>query len=268
VFRVTADESTRALARHYSGAASAYERMWAQVIHPAARKLLDALPVAGARRVLDVGTGVGTLLPVLAERAPEAVVVGMDRAPGMVGRAPGEFGRLVGDATRLPFRTDAFDLAVLAFMIFHLPDPAAALREVGRVLAGGGAIGVVTWGVDVPVKATEIWHDELDRHGAPPDPPLVGNHDLVDTTDKLAGLLTGAGFADVTAFPVPWEYRPSMAEYIEHHTVLGRTGRRLAGLAPEARGAFLDAVRARLAPLEPADFVDHRKVVAATGSAR
>jgi ubiquinone/menaquinone biosynthesis C-methylase UbiE len=268
VFRVTADESVRALADHYSGAASAYERMWAQVLLPVSSKLLDELPMAAARRVLDVGTGVGSLLPVLTEKAPRATVVGMDRSPGMVGRASSEFNRIVGDAARLPVATGAIDVAVLSFMIFHLPDPAAGLREVRRVLAGGGAIGVVTWGQDYPVPATNVWHEELDRHGAPPDMPLIGNHDLFNTPDKLAGMLTDAGFTDVRTWPVTWEYAPDVDRFVEHHTVLGHTARRLAGMTEQAREAFLTAVRKRLATLEPEAFVDRRGVVAGTGFAR
>ena len=34
------------------------------------------------------------------------------------------------------------------------------------MLVAGGAVGVATWGPDYPVRATEVWHDELDRHGA------------------------------------------------------------------------------------------------------
>jgi ubiquinone/menaquinone biosynthesis C-methylase UbiE len=259
---VTADDSVRALAHHYSGAAQAYERLWANVLHPVSRQLLDRLPLAEARRVLDVGTGVGTLLPALRERAPAAVVVGTDRSAGMIGRASAEFPRVVGDAARLPFATGSVDVAVLAFMLFHLPDPAAGLREVRRVLAPAGALGVTTWGQDVPVPAVDIWHDELDRHGAPPDAPLISNHERVNTPDKLAGLLREAGFTGVSVEPVTWAYRPSLEQFVEQHTTLGHTARRLAGLAPDAHEEFLRAVRSRLVTLGEEDFADRRGIVA------
>jgi ubiquinone/menaquinone biosynthesis C-methylase UbiE len=259
------NDPVRSLAHHYSGAASAYERLWAGLLHGIARQLLDRLPLAGARRVLDVGTGVGTLLPTLREQAPAATVVGTDRSPGMIGRAPAAFPRVVGDAGRLPFATGSFDVAVLAFMLFHLPDPAAGLADVRRVLVPAGAVGVATWGPDYQVPATEVWHDELDRRGAPPDTPLIGNHELLNTPDKLAGLLRDAGFDNVTAEPVTWEYGPTMEQFVEHHATLGHTARRLAGMTPAARAEFLDAVRERLAPLAPEDFVDRRGVVVAFG---
>jgi ubiquinone/menaquinone biosynthesis C-methylase UbiE len=265
---VTADDSVRVLAHHYSGAAADYERMWADELHPASRTLLARLPLAGARRVLDVGAGVGTLLPAIREAAPAATVVGVDRASGMIGRAPAEFPRLVADAARLPFSGASVDVVVMAFMLFHLPEPAAGLRAARRVLAPGGAVGVATWGPPVTVPALDVWVAELDRHSAPADAPLTNNGELVDTPDKVSEMLGGAGFGEVAAGTVPWEHRPTQERFVEHHTTLGHTARRLGGLAPEAKAEFLRAVRDRLAKLEPDGFVNRRDVVFGVAYAR
>ncbi len=88
------------------------------------REALADLELGGRERVLDVGCGTGELARVLAEESPgEVVGCDADRALPVV----------AGDALRLPFRDDAFDLVVCQALLINLPDPAAAVREFGRV---------------------------------------------------------------------------------------------------------------------------------------
>jgi SAM-dependent methyltransferase len=108
------------------------------------------LGLNSARRVLDVGSGVGhwgrTLLPHL---HASAEVVGVDREPQWVRLASqaaasrGLGGRLsytVGDAHGLPFGDGSFDLVTCQTVLLHLADVPRALREMVRVLAPGGRL--------------------------------------------------------------------------------------------------------------------------------
>jgi SAM-dependent methyltransferase len=113
---------------------------------------LDRLGRSPAR-VLDLGTGTGKAGRLVAERFPEADVVGVDLSPAMVAEArrllPPDLGTRVrfevGDASALPFPDGAFDLVVLLNMI-------PFFAEIGRLAAPAAAVVVAhTSGPSTPI---------------------------------------------------------------------------------------------------------------------
>jgi SAM-dependent methyltransferase len=112
---------------------------------PDPRELLFAA-IAEARpgRVLEVGGGEGELAERIV-RELGAEVVGVDQSERMVElqRARG-IDAHVGDVQELAFSAGEFDVAVAAWMLYHVPDVDRALGELARVLRPGGRLVTVT----------------------------------------------------------------------------------------------------------------------------
>jgi ubiquinone/menaquinone biosynthesis C-methylase UbiE len=119
-------------------------------------------------RVLDLGTGTGVVALALAERYPEADVVGIDLSAGMIDEArrkvpaelAGRVGFEVGDASALECRDAAFDLVVLSNMI-------PFFDELARVVVPEGTLVLsFSKGAETPIYvAPERLREELGRRG-------------------------------------------------------------------------------------------------------
>jgi ubiquinone/menaquinone biosynthesis C-methylase UbiE len=249
------------VARHYSSEAEAYRDLWAPVLVRLARWLLDDFPLQGARRVLEVGCGVGALLPHLQKAAPWSLIVGLDRAEGMLALAPREFPLLVGDAAELPFADGSIDAVVMAFMLFHLPRPAAGLDEVWRVLRPGGRVGLLTWGNERDSRAWDYWVDELDAEGAPEFTEKLSWHEFVNTPAKLKKQLDGAGCGEITTRIESFVERTTFHEFVSRRMNLGCCRYRWESLDQERQQALLDRASRRLKQMSPEDFEDESEVI-------
>src|SRR5262245_55978673 len=113
----------------YTPITSTYDEVWAPLLRVHGLRLLDRASLLGAERVLDLGGGVGALLPAIAERAPAAIVVGCDLTEAMLRLAPKRFPQLAMDCTRNAFADGSFDAIVSTFMLFHVPEPDVALGQ-------------------------------------------------------------------------------------------------------------------------------------------
>lgn len=259
---------SQALATEYSEKAKAYAAYWAPVIGPMALPLFRALPLPTAGTVLDVGTGTGSLLPDLRESAPNALIVGVDHAAGMlqIARQTGESVLAVMDGQHLGIRSITIDVAVLVFVLFHMPEPLQCLREVRRVLRREGAVGIATWGQDPGLPGASIWTEELNRAGARPDPrdPSVMRQGQMDTAEKLRDLLDSAGFASVKGWSVGVRHQWTLENLLATQMGCGMPARRLVSLSSEARARCVSRVKARLAELASAELTYEAEVLFST----
>jgi len=139
--------------RRHPSACPYGQRLWVEAPHPfiTRSRLREALAPAPGERILEVGPGTGYYsLPVARWIAPDGVLEIFDLQQEMLDhtlrRAEREgihniAGRQ-GDAEQLPYEDDRFDAAFLTATLGEIPDQAAALRELARVLKPTGRLVV------------------------------------------------------------------------------------------------------------------------------
>jgi ubiquinone/menaquinone biosynthesis C-methylase UbiE len=111
--------------------------------------LLALVPENGAGRLLDIGTGTGRVLELLAPRISQGI--GVDASKAMLALARSRLARTglvhcavrLADMYRLPLAEASFDLAVMQMVLHYAEDPPGALAEAARVLRPGGCLIVI-----------------------------------------------------------------------------------------------------------------------------
>jgi SAM-dependent methyltransferase len=108
--------------------------------------VLSLVPERNAGRLLDIGTGTGRVLELLAPRISQGV--GVDASKAMLALARSRLARpglshcsvRLADMYRLPFADATFDLAVMQMVLHYAEDPPGVLDELGRVLRPDGRL--------------------------------------------------------------------------------------------------------------------------------
>ncbi|BEV17509.1 methyltransferase domain-containing protein [Herbaspirillum sp. DW155] len=172
-----------------------------------------ALVKIAPREVLDAGCGEGADLPVLQKRYPEAQVIGLDGAYGMLAKAAehqrgaqtamnrlfGSINKWLGagsggasgpalacaDFARLPLAANALDLVWSNLALHWHPQPDRVFAEWRRVLRVEGLLMFSCFGPDT-LREVRSAFEQIDL--APHTLPFVDMHDFGD-------MLVNAGFS-------------------------------------------------------------------------
>ncbi len=166
--------------------------VWSQL---AGATFLDWLAPLPDLQWIDVGCGNGAFTELLVERCAPAEVQGVDPSEAQLAFARTRpASRLAtfqqGDAMALPFPEGRFDAAVMALVIFFVPDPAKGVAEMARVVGPGGTVATYAWDVLGGGLPVEPIFAEMRKMGLTPLlPPSPG----ASRMEALRELWTGAG---------------------------------------------------------------------------
>lgn len=113
------------------------------------RALKDCLSRRGVGELLDVGTGTGRILELMANHIETGV--GIDTSRGMLGLARSKLRGAranncharYGDMYKVPFAKGSFDVVVVHMVLHYAEEPTRVLQEASRVLRPGGLLLVV-----------------------------------------------------------------------------------------------------------------------------
>ncbi|PIE24904.1 MAG: malonyl-[acyl-carrier protein] O-methyltransferase BioC [Neptuniibacter caesariensis] len=149
------------VAESFSRAAESYDSV-AELQREIGTELAEQLPQIPVRRMLDLGCGTGFFTPLLRQRYPQAELINLDLAQGMLSYArENRFDQnavwLCADAEALPLADNSIDLIFSTLAIQWCENVSILFAEIARVLRPGGQFFVATLGPDTLLELKNAW---------------------------------------------------------------------------------------------------------------
>jgi SAM-dependent methyltransferase len=187
-------------------ASAGYERFmgrWSRLLAP---RYVEFAGVKNGDRVLDVGTGTGSLAALVETLLPASEIVGIDPSEGFItySRKNAKSPRLlfeVGDAQALTFKDASFDNTLALLVMNFIPDHNKALADMRRVTRPQGTVSACVWDYDAGMQMLRFFWDEavaLD----PAIEPKDERHMKLSRQGQLGDLWRAAGLANVKEAPL------------------------------------------------------------------
>jgi SAM-dependent methyltransferase len=235
---------------------ASYERYMGRWSKLAGEAFLAWLAPPSGLRWLDVGCGNGAFTEMLVARCAPTSVHGLDPSEAQLAFArsrPALRGAQFrqGGAMALPYADDSFDAAVMALVIFFVPDPAKGVAEMVRVVCPGGSVSAYAWdmaGGGFPYATLQAEMRDMGVAVAVPPSPDASRIEV------MQALWTGAGLEAVETRPIV--VQRTFADFDEYWTaILGgpSVGTQLAAMSSGQLAQLQARMRAHL----PTDAAGH-----------
>lgn len=178
---------------------AAYERFMAPWSRSAGALFLDWLALPPGLAWVDVGCGNGAFTELILAKSAPSSVCAIDPSNAQIATARQKTSAKqvelsIGDAMALPYDGARFDAAIMALVLFFVPDPKKGAAELVRVTKPGGMIASYTWDVMRGGTPTQPLWEEMDSMGIPAARPPSAE---ISRFAALKALWAGLGLREV-----------------------------------------------------------------------
>ncbi len=178
-----------------------YERFmgrWSRLLAP---QYIAFAGIRNGERILDVGTGTGSVASALAAAMPSSEIVGIDPSEAFItyAKSTSRSERVrfeVGDAQALQHNDASFDQTVSLLVMNFVPDHEKATGEMRRVTRPAGAVSACVWDYNAGMEMLRFFWDEVVALD-PAMEPKDERHMKRSREGQLGALWRRAGLTDV-----------------------------------------------------------------------
>lgn len=231
----------------------AYERAMGVWSRLAGEIFLGWLAPSPGLRWVDVGCGSGAFTELIVQRCAPAEAQGIDPSESQLAFARKRPAARVakfrqGDAMALPYADDSFDAAVMALVLFFVPQPATGVAEMVRVVRPSGLVAAYLWDFGAGGFPFEPIRVEMRAMGMTPlEPPSV----QASRMDVLHDLWARAGLTAIESRTIT--VSRSFASFEEFWTITPAGSATMRAAIDKMAPADVERLKSRVRARLPAD---------------
>jgi len=186
----------------FDAASEGYDNPALDYFAKSAKTMVSDMKLTGSELLLDLATGTGHVALAAARELSTGSVTGLDISDNMLAKARAKADTqnlrnvsfIQGDIDETDGLDGNFDLASCAFGIFFLPDIEGGLRTIARAIRAGGRLFLTSFGSSFMEPQRGMLMARLKALGVEQPNLSIA---LMDTPEKVTGLLRATGYKDI-----------------------------------------------------------------------